>query len=66
MEPLVANCTLDVICDSVMGLHVDAQHNATSEFKWAVNTFIHIFMKKIVYPPFVHRVNVVSNDNIFR
>ena len=32
MEPLVANCTLDVVCDSVMGLNVDAQHNATSEF----------------------------------
>ena len=54
MEPLVANCTLDVICDSVMGLNVDAQHNATSEFKWAVNTYIQIFMEKIVNPPLVN------------
>ena len=66
MEPLAANCTLDILCDSIMGLHVDAQHNATSEFKWAVDTYFEIFMKKQVCHPLVNRIYTASNNYIFR
>ena len=66
MAPLLANCTLDIICDSVMGFHVDAQHNAASELKWAVDTYLEIFMKKQVrHQPLFNR-RTVTNNCIFR
>ncbi len=46
--PDITNAALDVICESSMGQHVDAQHNTGSEYLWATNRINEIIKDRVV------------------
>ena len=48
--PMITNCALDIICDSSMGHHVDAQHNAAnSKYVWAVRRHTELIVERGVW-----------------
>ncbi|XP_035214782.1 LOW QUALITY PROTEIN: cytochrome P450 4c3-like [Stegodyphus dumicola] len=48
--PLVILCTLDIICETVMGVHIGAQTGGNSEYVRAVHNLGHIFNLRTVSP----------------
>ncbi|XP_071488187.1 cytochrome P450 4V2-like [Diadema antillarum] len=48
--PLVTYCTLDVICDSSMGKHVNAQGNSDNDYVRAVRGMGYLFMERFKSP----------------
>ncbi|XP_037052057.1 cytochrome P450 4d1-like [Bradysia coprophila] len=45
--PMIELCTLDIICEAAMGIEMNSQRQANSEYVRAVNTICHIIIKRI-------------------
>jgi len=48
--PFVARCTLDIICDTAMGRHIDAQSHDNSDYVQAVSTISRIIQTRQARP----------------
>ncbi|XP_054724772.1 cytochrome P450 4c3-like [Uloborus diversus] len=50
ITPLIVLCTLDAVCETVMGVHIGAQGGSNSEYVQAIHNLGHLFNQRIVQP----------------
>lgn len=48
--PLITLCTLDVICETAMGIKVGCQANAESDYVQSLHTISSIFLIRLMRP----------------
>ncbi|GFQ89197.1 cytochrome P450 4C1 [Trichonephila clavata] len=57
--PLITACTLDIICQTAMGVNIDAQSGRNTEYVRAVNEIEEAFMYRVLrpwlYPDFIFK-----------
>ncbi|GJQ86420.1 hypothetical protein Trydic_g10328 [Trypoxylus dichotomus] len=56
--PLIARCTLDIICETAMGTSVDAQNDIDSEYVKCVKILLGILVERSLSP-------ILSNDLLY-
>lgn len=50
IRPMITACTLDIICETAMGVTVDAQNNCESDYVKSIHVLGESFMKRTVDP----------------
>ncbi|XP_031345431.1 cytochrome P450 4c3-like [Photinus pyralis] len=55
--PYVALCTLDIICETAMGVQINAQTDSTSSYVWSVQEMCRIFLERSFSP--LKMVNII-------
>ncbi|XP_017773169.1 PREDICTED: uncharacterized protein LOC108560224 [Nicrophorus vespilloides] len=50
ISPYIYNCTLDIICETAMGISMNIQENSTSSYVQAVKDMSNIFLNRILSP----------------
>ncbi|GIX83082.1 cytochrome P450 4C1, partial [Caerostris extrusa] len=50
ISPLVVLCTLDIVCETVMGVQIGAQKGENLEYVTAVHNLAHFFNQRVIRP----------------
>ncbi|XP_054724770.1 cytochrome P450 4c3-like isoform X1 [Uloborus diversus] len=50
VAPLIVLCTLDAVCETIMGFHIGAQDGSNSEYVQAIHNLSHLFNQRAVQP----------------
>ncbi|KAH9516231.1 Cytochrome P450 4V2 [Dermatophagoides farinae] len=50
IKPLITNCALDIICETAMGVSIDAQTDLTSKYSKSVRKVLDLFTQRLLSP----------------
>lgn len=50
MVPFIRNCCLDIICETAMGININAQRNPRSDYTDALHLFAESYLKRNIFP----------------